>query len=360
MIRAVDAATQSADTHQADPNAKKTIPAGVWLIGSLIFLFGVVLLIAGGEIHALSEYDRSLFAHFGTAFTLVGPLFVIERFMSRRIDVVARSAAAAMSSADVARDTAQMALTQVGDLSARVQARLDDLRAEDQELRDRAASGAQQSDLVALYDRAARNRSIDRLGLRIPAPNLLDLWLRVRAVHRAPEGTPVDLVELQFEDGRLDIVGDSVVWSPSEPVEDVFVRVAAGLQTGLWRGDSQYDPEAILSAIANALGQIIDLRAGPTGDPRTRQIASLVNDDWAVTREGLDSLRSADVYADHHELVGETSPAFQRLEREVKRRGWDEAEFRAAFAEAEHVHGAFKRQSPGQNPFSPTTPHRRS
>jgi hypothetical protein len=338
----------------------RKIPFGIWLIGLLISLVGVGLLFAGGDIHLLSGYDRSLFAHFGTALTLVGPLFVIERFMSRRIDVVGRSADAARSSADAAHDTAQVALAQVGDLSARVQARLDDLKAEDQELRDRAASGAQQSDLVALYNRATRNRSIDRLGLRIPAPNLLDFWLRVRAVHPAPEGTPVDLVELQFEDGSLDIVGNAVVWSPGEPVDDVFVRLATGLhQTPLWPRDSQYDPEAILSAIADALGQVIDLRTGATGHPRPRPIASLVNDDWAVTREGLDSLRSADVYADHHELVGETSHVFERLEREVKSRGWDEAKFRAAFGEAERVHAAFKRQSPGQNPFSPTTARRR-
>lgn len=333
----------------------------MWLIGSCVLVLGAIVVWLGAVLHGLNEYNRSIFAHVGTGIALVGPLYVVERLLSRRIGVAARSADAAKSSADAARDTAQVALTQVVDLSARVQARLDDLRAEDQELRDRVASGAQQSDLVDLYDRAARNRSIDRLGLRIPAPNLLDLWLRVRAVHRAPKGTPVDLVELQFEDESLDIVGDSVVWSPKEPVEEVLVRLATGLRNaGNWQGDKAFDANAILSMIAGALGQIIDIRTGPRGDPQVRQIASLVNGSWAVTREGLDSLLSSAAWAEADGFLSDMSYlTFQRLETQVKAFGWDDDEFREAFDEAERVHAAFKRQSPGQNPFSPTSARRR-
>jgi hypothetical protein len=180
------------------------------------------------------------------------------------------------------------------------------------------------------------------------------MWLRVRVVHRAPEGESVALVELTFEDDHVDPIGETAVWSPNEPVEDVFVRLATSLQKGgKWPGDSAFDPSAILVSIADALDRIIDLRTGLGGNREVRQIASLVNDSWAVTREGLDSMLSSNVWAEHHELIGDRSyVAFQRLESQVKQRGWDDGQFREAFGEAEQVHGTFARTSPGSSPFS--------
>lgn len=153
----------------------------------------------------------------------------------------------------------------------------------------------------------------------------------------------------------MDIVGEGVVWSPNEPVEDVLIRLATGLRNaGGWQGDKAFDANAILSAITRALGQIIDIRTGPRGDPQVRQIASLVNDSWAVTREGLDSLLSSAVWADADGLHSERSYlTFQSLENQVKTRKWDDDEFREAFDEAERVHTAFARRSPGHNAFSP-------
>jgi hypothetical protein len=151
-------------------------------------------------------------------------------------------------------------------------------------------------------------------------------------VHRAPERTPIDLVELQFEDGSLDIVGDAVVWSPDEPVDAVLVKLATGLRNaGNWQGDKAFDANAILVTIAEALGQIIDIRTGPRGDPQVRQIVSLVNRGWAVTREGLDSLLSSAAWAEADGLLSDMSYlTFQRLEQQVKTFGWDNHEFREA------------------------------
>jgi hypothetical protein len=334
-------------------SSDKKTPLHVWLVGLGALAVGAAMVWIGGLLDELNDYDRSIFVHVGTAIALVGPLYVVERLLSRRIGMVGTRVDAVKSSADAARDSAETALTRVDELSSRVQRRLDELRASDRELRDRAATGNDQADLVALYDKAASNRSIDRLGLRIPAPNLFDLWLRVRVVHRAPEGVPVDLVELSLENDPLDTAGNSVVWSPNEPVEEPLVRLATGLQnTSVWQGDRAFDPDAILSMTAEALGRIIDIRTGPRGDPQVRQIASLVNESWAVTREGLDSLVSPAVWAEAHELVGERSYlAFQRLEHQVELRNWNNDEFREAFSEAERVHEAFAKRSPGKYPF---------
>jgi hypothetical protein len=119
---------------------------------------------------------------------------------------------------------------------------------------------------------------------------------------------------------------------------------------GNWQGDKAFDANAILVTIAEALGQIIDIRTGPRGDPQVRQIVSLVNHGWAVTREGLDSFLSSTVWAEADGLLSDMSYlTFQRLEQQVKTFGWDDDEFREAFDEAERVHTAFARRPPGHN-----------
>jgi hypothetical protein len=294
---------------------------------------GVVWL--GRIIHGLDNYDQSIFVNAGTAIALVGPVFVMERLLSRRI-------ADAKSTAEEASSSVREAVKRVDALSDRVRERLEELRAADADLRERAAGG-EQSALVGLYDKAAGNRSIDRLGLRVAAPDPIDWWIRVRAVHRAPEGDPVDLVELSFEDADLRLVGDTVIWSPGERPEDVLVRLATGLQDSIaWPGDAAFDAEAILATVAAGLSRVIDLRRGSQGDRNVRQIIALVGDDWAITREGLDSLRSSDVWAESYELVGDSRHAFNRLQNAASVRGWDDTSFRRAFGEAERVHKALK------------------
>jgi len=325
----------------------------VWLLAASLVVLGAVIIAVGRQWHNLSAYDQSAFVNVGTAVALLAPFVLLERFLQRRISAVGAHAQAARTSAVAASETAQLALTRVDELSARVQGRLWELRREDRELRDRAATGESQSDFVALYERAAGNRSIDRLGLRLSAPDPLDWWIRVRAVERAPEGERQDFVELSFEDGRLETIGRMAIWSPGQPIEDVFVDLATGLQdAGVWPGDDAFDASAILDQVAAALDRVIDIRTGFYGDPKVRQIAEVVNESWVVTREGLDSLRTAGVWAEHYELVGDTHLAFQRLERQVKARGWDEAEFREAFEEAVRIHAAFAEASPGKGPFS--------
>jgi hypothetical protein len=304
------------------------------------FIFGVVVIVAGAFIPGLGNYAQSIFVNVGTAMALFGPLLLIERQLDRRITD-------ARQQADRADERARVVGRQVGDLSERVQAGLEDVRERDSELRERAATGADQADLVALYDRADEYGSIDRLGLRLQAPKLFEIWMRIRVVHREEDGVAVALIELSFEDGNLRTLGQTVVWSPGEPPEDVFLGLAESLQrAGQWQRDSLFDPLAILESFANALGRIIDIWSGPGGNPQLRPVAALLDSDWAVTRDGLDSLRTPDIFADRGELLGNSSHAFMRLEQQVEVLGWDTMKFREAFAEAERVHEAFARNSP--------------
>jgi hypothetical protein len=307
-----------------------------------VFVMGIALIIVGGILNGLSPYMEAVFVNVGTAMALFGPLLLIERQLDRRITDVGRQA-------ERAGEQARVAVRQAGDLSERVQAGLREVREEDEVAKERAAKGEHQEDLVALYRRAASYGSIDRLGLRIAAPDPFEIWMRIRVISREEDGEPVDLVELSFEDQNLNPLGGTVLWSPGEPAEEVFLRLAKHLQqVGAWLGDDAYDPLAILSAFATALGRIIDIWSGPGGNPQVRPVAALLGSDWAVTRMGLDSLRTPDLWAEAYELIGDTHHAYLRMENQVKVRGWDALEFRAAFTEAERVHRAFAAKSPAR------------
>jgi hypothetical protein len=174
-----------------------------------------------------------------------------------------------------------------------------------------------------------------------------DLWLLVRVVKRAPDGESKWFVELVFEGAKLEPIGQSVVWSGDEPVADMFVRLASTLkQTRSWPGDDAFRPGKLLHDVASDLGKIVDLHTGPHGDHQVSMIIEVVGDDWAVTREGLDSLHATDLHVDSGELVGDAkNGAFQRLGQHVLAEGLDEASFRSSFRNAKQVHAALRAES---------------
>lgn len=316
------------------------------LVGGSVSAAGVGIICFGGLVDGLSDYLTSVCINVGTAVVLVGPLLVVERLLSSRINDARDRASAAEVSATAARETSAQTQQHVDDLTARVHRALGDLRAQDRRRHKRLLESQTQENLVTLYKRAARNNSIDRRGLRV-AVDLLEWWLLVRVVSCAPDGDPIDLVEFTFEDAGLRPVGNTVVWSPGEDVTDIFVRLATELQQrNAWPGDDAFQPGAIVEAIADALAHVIDIRTGRRGDAEVRSIIELVSEDWAVTREGLDSLITRQAWAEHHELLDDTSHAWNRLRAQSKTLGLDDFAFRQAFNVAEHIHQAFERQSP--------------
>jgi vacuolar-type H+-ATPase subunit H len=318
-------------------------PWWVWLIGAAFLVVGAAVIVAGGRISGLSEYERSIFAHIGTAVGLIGPLFVAERLLSIRVTEARDEANAARSAAGEALETAKIVRETVDDLDREVRDQLAQLRDEDEQRAQRAAQGSFQ-DLVDQYNQVATQDWVDRRGLRIPAGG--DLWLLVRAVRRAPEGgEAMWLIELTYEGPSLERIG-SAIWSPGEPAVDVFLRLATELKrAGKWPGEESFRPTELLTDIAETLGMIIDSHTGALGDRRLRQVLEVVGEDWAVTREGLDSLHKPDIYAESRELRGDSNSAFHRLKGLVERQGLDEAAFLAAFANAEHIHAGLRAES---------------
>lgn len=312
-----------------DSRAASKRPVWVWLIGAALVLIGAGVIVAGGLIAGLSDYDRSVLVNVGTALALVGPLFIAERLLQIRVKEVEREAVA----------SAAFVRTAVSDLNREVRERLAGLRAQDERRREAAAEGSFE-DLVDLYREVEGRGWIDRRGLRV-AIGLGDLRLKVRVIQIEPDGEKTWIVELSFEGPRLTPIGDTVIWSPQEATADVFVRLAERLrEANRWPGEEVFDPKEILNAVSVALGRVIDLHVGSGGDRRVRQVIELVNEDWAVTREGMDSLLDPDLYVDAGDLQHQANLAMEKLEDEVQRRGLDEAAFRSAFGDAERIHRA--------------------
>jgi hypothetical protein len=325
------------------------VPWWVWFTGVLLFGLGVGIVCLGGVLDGLSDYLRSVFVDVGTAVGLTGPLFVGERLLSTRVREVRDQASAAETRAAAAQESYARTRQDLDELTTRVHQALDEVRADDRRRGDRFMESQAQEDLVELYERAAENGSIDRRGLRVSIDALdpFDWWLLVRVVRRSPEGDPVAWVELTFEDVALNPVGGTVVWSPGERADDVFVRLATELQeVHSWPGDELFRPGEILQSITDTLGRVIDIRTGRSGDANVRPIIQLVNSDWAITRQGLDSLRTPHAWAEQRELVGDSRHAWNRLEAQSERLGLDEQSFRQAFGTAEHVHQALDGKSP--------------
>jgi hypothetical protein len=322
------------------------VPTRVWVTAGASFVLGVGLVVAGGVIHGFSSYLQSVFVNVGTAFALLAPLVVGERLLNLRVLEARASARSAVSTAEEARTLATEARTEVSALDERVRAGLAAVRAEHDDLVVQTAA-ADRDALVELYERAAARNSIDRRGLRVGVEDE-GYAIRVRVIDRAPDEGPETLVELLAEDRDLRPIGRVVMWAGGEDPASVFLGLATELQhAGAWFGDEAFSAEEILAAISRDLRRVIDIRTGPAPQPSTRPIIELIGD-WAITRQGLDSVRSDNLWAEHDELIGDTHHAFQRLENQVKLRDLDTLQFRKAFTIAEHVHAALESDGPGR------------
>lgn len=321
------------------PTSQEHTPWWVWFVAAGLLIAGVAIVFAGARIDGLDSYGQSVFVNVGTAFALAGPLFLAERALARRIRRVGETARAAERAGEAAQAASEATRKELDALREQFVGGMNEARAADSRRAERAAAGSF-DDLVALYERASRGRSIDRRGLRVTPPSL-GFSLRIRAVDRGTEGEGVRVIELDCEDDALTSVCEGVIWSPGETAAEVFVRLAENLtKVGRYPGDDTFDPTKLLDAIAVGLGSVIAIRTGPQGDRDVRQIIKLPNEYWAVTREGLDSLVSTVMWAEHDELIGNTNDAFHRLKSQWQLHSLPLTDFTTAFAVAERTHEA--------------------
>jgi hypothetical protein len=324
-----------------------------WLIGSGLALLGILIIILGGgtfDIVSLSSYWQGVAANAGVAVLLIGPLFVVERAISGQLSRVdARAEAASVDSREAREEVQRVAAATeatLSDLSREVRAGLERVRTRDSRLHERVLEEVTQESLVALYRRALELHGVDRLGIRAALGNA-PIWIRARAFERQEEedSEPVWLVELLAQRADGSGIGTaSAIWSPGEPAPDPFIRLAEALQrAGAYPGDDQFDAARILSSLARALQRTIELRTAPTGDLQVRPVAEIVNDDWAVTEFGLDSLQF-DLWVEANELLRKPAPAWDRLADDPRLKSEEQQQaLRAAFEVAQAFHGGRRR-----------------
>lgn len=136
----------------------------VWFVAAGLLIAGVAIVFAGACIDGLDSYEQSVFVNVGTAFALAGPLFLAERALARRIRRVGETAHAAERAGEAAQAASEATREELDALRGQFISGMDEARARDSRRAESAAAGSF-DDLVALYDRASRGRSIDRLGL---------------------------------------------------------------------------------------------------------------------------------------------------------------------------------------------------
>lgn len=292
------------------------------MIGGLFLLLGAFLVSLGGVISDLGDYAKSIFAGVGITLGLVGPLFVAERLLS-------------MNLAET-KDRVQELGTNLSRLDQAFQQQLGQTRADRQRRLDNIAEGDFQP-LVAEYNRAAGLGWIDRRGLRV-ATDINDVWLLVR-VDRAQDDGGKWHVNFAFEGPRLEPVGRPVIFTEDTNAVNVFGLLENELQqVGKWSGDKTLMPHALLQTVASSLGQIINLHTGKQADIGVDAVIELVDGDWAVTDQGLESLHFADIRATESEVLHLTEDVYSRFESRVTDSGLDAAAFRSALENAKRIY----------------------
>ena len=237
-------------------------PLSFFKVG-LFFVLGAAFVILGWLIPGLSDYGRSILGGIGVAVGLVGPLYIAEHSLSRRV----RQATDAARDAEQSVASLRSSINEL--LDQGLHDRLEDSRAEDKRREQKVAAGDRAA-LVDAYAEAADHRWIDSGGIRV-ATRAPELWVRVR-VDSSDETIPV--VVMQCEDGDLNPIGQPVQWTQSEQFDAAMNRLIESLQDAV-RAPSDDDfkaGEARSSGVANTLWIAKDVHTGSRGEAALRRL----------------------------------------------------------------------------------------
>jgi hypothetical protein len=318
-------------------------------MGIALAIAGALIIVLGGGtfgVVALDGYWEGVAANVGVGVGLIGPLFLFERAISGQLDRVDQSVAAAREESQAARREVERVAgateASLAELSREVRGGLDRVRQQDSKLVEQVLDSVTQNSLVALFRRAQDLGAIDRLGVRFALAEDVPTWIRARAIERQVSETDRGwLVEFEAQHENGGPIGKATaVWSPEEPAAEPLIRIGEALQAaGMYPGDEVFDAARLLTDLAELLRRAIELRTAPTGDQQIRPIAEIVNDDWAITQMGLDSLRF-DLSVESRELTRDPKPAWDRLESDTRLAGTEhQARLREAFDRAQAFHG---------------------
>jgi hypothetical protein len=291
---------------QVPQQGELRVPLRVWLLVAGFLLFGGILVLLGGVISGLTDYERSILATVGTAFALVGPLFLAE-------EVLRQALAATRSVAEQAAAKATAVADQLDQIGARIRSLLDVQETEQAGDRNRAESG----DLTALskvYSEAERWLIGRGLWVAIDPPNLGILVKVIRGTGPADQ----DYVLLRIESADLKSITGQQSWLPNDDPAEVLLRFGPDLiNRNLWPGPDGFTRLKILPKLVQALSRIVDAhQAGASADALTSVVA--VAGGWAVTAYGsICNLQEPSVQVPLDELRRDRSAAVTYLKEHL-------------------------------------------
>jgi hypothetical protein len=288
---------------------KHPIPVRVWLIGGWTLLFGVGLVVLGGALSGLTDYERSILATVGTAVGLVAPLFLAEEMLRHALattrSVVENAAAKATAAAD--------RIDQVG---TQIRSLLDVQNAQQASERNRAELG-EFAGFSKVYSDA--EPWLNNRGLWV-AINPQNLGILVKVV-RGNGTADQDYALLRIESADLQSITSQQSWLPNDDPASVLLRFRPELiNRNLWPGDEDFPQLGILFKVIQALSRITDAHQAGTSAGALRSVVAVAGE-WAVAEAAgtpsICHLQKPDIQVSLDELATDPAATVTDLKRRL-------------------------------------------
>jgi hypothetical protein len=294
-----------------------------WVLPLVLVALGVLMMVAGS--FRQGQYVSSVWLELGAALALFGPLYWAQWTLERGITEVREQG-------QETRSSVEQLSHEIETIRQETAAGLDDLRrvtlehVQQRRQTDEAAfrrfrEAPTFENVAELINRAQQLGGISKRGVRVQLPGT-SFRLRFPNPAGLDNGSPPVLeVGLEEEDGTRphDATGPPIAmrgqrpirWAAGQTASEWAASLAAELQAlNRYPGDDQFDPSGALEQLMSLLRLAIEARTRPpsatTSMPRLRPIIEIPNDEWVITEDGLQGLRSEDTFT-VKELFSRTS-----------------------------------------------------
>jgi hypothetical protein len=284
-----------------------------WVLPSVLVVLGVLMMVVGSL--RQPHYASSVWLELGAALALFGPLYWAQWMLERGITEVRQQGRETRSSVEqlsheieaIRQETA----ASLDDLRKVTLEHVQQRRRTDEDAFRRFREDPTFANIIELINRAQELGGISKRGVRVRLPGT-SFRLRFPMPAGLDNGSPPVLeVGLEEEDGtrphdatgpRIAIRGQRPIrWSAGQTASEWAASMAAELQAlNRYPGDEQFDPSGALEQLTSLLRLAIEARTRPpsatTSMPRLRPIIEVPNDEWVITEDGLQGLRSEDTF----------------------------------------------------------------
>jgi len=284
-----------------------------WVLPSVLVVLGVLMMVVGSL--RQPAYASSVWLELGAALALFGPLYWAQWMLERGITEVRQQGRETRSSVEqlsheieaIRQETA----ASLDDLRKVTLEHVQQRRRTDEDAFRRFREDPTFENITELINRAQQLGGISKRGVRVRLPGT-SFRLRFPMLAGLDNGSPPALeVGLEEEDGtrphdatgpRIAMRGQRPIrWSAGQTASEWAASMAAELQAlNRYPGDEQFDPSGALEQLTSLLRLAIEARTRPpsatTSMPRLRPIIEVPNDEWVITEDGLQGLRSEDTF----------------------------------------------------------------